>query len=589
MSSPTAKSLLLLAALLPLAAVGAGGTAARPQDEAPAAGEAAPEPGEAFVDTVDVNVVNVEVYVTDKQGNRVTGLTRDEFEIYEDRHRVEITNFYAVEDGLPVREFAALAAAAEPPAPIAAPAPAAPAAGGRPAPPEEQRLNLIVYIDNYNLRPFNRNRVLRELRVFLGEQVRVGDRVMLVSYERSLKIRRPFSTDPQSVASALVELERETGFAASRDGDRRQVMDRIQNARSPSEAVVWARGYAEEVQNDLRFTVDALKEIVNWLSGLPGRKAILYVSDGLPMVPAQELFHAVDALHGAASGAITESLGYDSSRAFQELAAQANANRVTFYTIDAAGLRVDSSIDVENKTAQPISISSIDTHNLQAPLRYVADVTGGVAILNRNKVLPALAQVATDFETYYSLGYPAPEGGRGRYHKVEVKIPGRRGLTVRHREGYRDKTVEARMSDGTMTALRFEIARNPIAARIEFGPADRRDGRNYVVPVEVRIPIANLVLIPRAETHEARLRLFIAARDEAGDSSPVQQVTVPVSIPSAEIESARGEDYVYRIELLMRGGPHLVAVGVRDELASSESFVTRSVAVGGAEAAREGR
>jgi VWFA-related protein len=571
--------------LVPLLLV--GGLAGAQEPEPPAGGEgAAAEPGEVFVDTVDVNVVNVEVYVTDKDGNRVTGLTRDDFEVYEDRRPVTITNFYAVEDGRPVREFPRLETPVEPPEPLPVPGVAA---DGRAAVPEEQRLNLIVYIDNFNIRPFNRNRVLRELRVFLGEEVRVGDRVMLVSYDRSLKILRPFTTDPQAVASALVELERVTGHAAIRDNDRRDVMERIQDAGSPNQALIWARGYAEEVNNDLRFTIDALKELVNWLSGLPGRKAVLYVSDGLPMVPAQELFHAVDALHPAGSGAITESLGFDASRLFQELAAQANANRVTFYTIDAAGLRVDSSIDVQNRTAQPISISSIDTHNLQAPLRYVADATGGMAILNRNRVLPALEQVATDFETYYSLGYPAPEAGRGRYHRIEVKVPGRRGLTVRHRDGYRDKTVEARMTDGTMTVLRFEIARNPIEARLEFGEAIRRRGeQHWVLPVEVRIPIENITLVPRAESHEGRLRLFVAARDAAGDTSPVQQATMPVSIPADAIERARGEDWVYRIELLMRGGPHLVAVGVRDELASSESFVSRSVVVGGGEPAALG-
>ena len=571
--------------LVPLLLV--GGLAGAQEPEPPAGGEgAAAEPGEVFVDTVDVNVVNVEVYVTDKDGNRVSGLTRDDFEVYEDRRPVTITNFYAVEDGRPVREFPRLETPVEPPEPLPVPGVAA---DGRAAVPEEQRLNLIVYIDNFNIRPFNRNRVLRELRVFLGEEVRVGDRVMLVSYDRSLKILRPFTTDPQAVASALVELERVTGHAAIRDNDRRDVMERIQDAGSPNQALIWARSYAEELSNDLRFTVDALKEMVNWLSGLPGRKAVLYVSDGLPMVPAQELFHAVDALHPAGSGAITESLGFDASRLFQELAAQANANRVTFYTIDAAGLRVDSSIDVQNRTAQPISVSSIDTHNVQAPLRYVADATGGVAILNRNRVLPALEQVATDFDTYYSLGYPAPEAGRGRYHRIEVRVPGRRGLTVRHRDGYRDKTVEARMTDGTMTALRFEIARNPIEARLEFGEALRREGeQHWVVPIEVRIPIDNLTLIPRADSHEGRLRLFVAARDAAGDTSPVQQATLPVSIPAADIERARGEDWVYRVELLMRGGPHLVAVGVRDELASSESFVSGNVVVGARPAALEG-
>ena len=52
-----------------------------------------------FVESVDVNVVNVEVYVTDKEGNRVTGLTRDDFVLEVSDRPVAITNFYAVEDG----------------------------------------------------------------------------------------------------------------------------------------------------------------------------------------------------------------------------------------------------------------------------------------------------------------------------------------------------------------------------------------------------------------------------------------------------------------------------------------------------------
>lgn len=594
---PSPPAALALSSLLALAAALAAAPPAPGQAPAaapPASGsqqEAGQQAGgqpEIFVDSVEVSVVNVEVYVTDKQGNRVTGLTKDDFEVFEDRRPVQVTNFYAVENGVPEREFAPLQVTADVPEPIPVPPPAAAAAPAAPEIPEDQRLNLIVYVDNYNLRPYNRNRVLRELRVFLGEQVRVGDRVMLVSYDRSLTIRRPFTTDPQAIGSALVELETMTGHAASRDQDQRDILKRVQDARSPSEALTWARGYAEEIENNLRFSVDALKEMVSWLAGLSGRKAIVYLSDGVPMVPGQEVFHAVDGLHGGQSGAITESLGYDASRLFQELAAQANANRVTFYTIDAAGLRVDSSIDVENQRAQSVSVSSIDTHNVQAPLRYVADATGGLAIMNRNKVLPALEQVASDFQTYYSLGYRAPEAGRGRYHKIEVKVKGR-GLLVRHRDGYRDKTVEARMTDGTVSALRFDLGGNPIRASVTFGQPSPREGRLYAVPVEVRIPIGNMALIPRADTHEARLRLFIAAKDSEGDASPVQQVGVPVTIPSAEVEHARGQNYIYRVELLMRGGEHRVAVGVRDDLAGTESFVTRDLRVGTAAPASVGR
>ena len=64
-----------------------------------------PSAEEVFVGRVEVNVVNVEVYVTDKDGHPVTGLTREDFELYEDGERVEITNFFAVEDGALTRSL----------------------------------------------------------------------------------------------------------------------------------------------------------------------------------------------------------------------------------------------------------------------------------------------------------------------------------------------------------------------------------------------------------------------------------------------------------------------------------------------------
>ena len=58
--------------------------------------------GSTFVDRVDVHIVNVEVFVTDKKGRSVPGLTVDDFEIYENGRPHEITNFYAIEEGRPV-------------------------------------------------------------------------------------------------------------------------------------------------------------------------------------------------------------------------------------------------------------------------------------------------------------------------------------------------------------------------------------------------------------------------------------------------------------------------------------------------------
>ena len=193
--------------------------AARTEDQEAYEPSAAPDDLQVFVDTVNVQVVNVDVYVTDKKGNRVTGLTRDDFELYEDRRPVKITNFYAVEGGRPLE------------GPTVSALPTGATAAPQPLPyeprlaedvPADQRLFLVVYVDNFNIHPANRNRVMQDLGYFLSTEVKPGDEVMLVSYDRSLKVRRPFTADPAVVARSLEELERLTGHASSRDDERRQ-------------------------------------------------------------------------------------------------------------------------------------------------------------------------------------------------------------------------------------------------------------------------------------------------------------------------------------------------------------------------------
>ena len=545
-----------------------------------------PEAGdfETFIDVVDVRVVNVDVYVTDKKGNRVTGLTRDDFELIEDRRPVEITNFYAVEDDVPVDRVASTAITdldtpdAAPPTPIErAPVPA------------DQRLFLIVYIDNFNIHPIHRNRVVGELGYFLTKELDSEDQVMLVTYDRSLNVRRPFTADPALVARSLDEVVRLTGHQATRLDERRQALERIADSRSEAQAVAQARLYAESVENDLRFSLGALKEMVGYLAGLPGRKAVLYVSDGIPMVPGQDVFQSIAGKYGATSG-LMDSFHYDASREFDQLANLANANRVTFYTIDAAGLRLASTFAAENSNPTAgLQVDSAYNSNMQSPLRFLADTTGGTAVINTNRILGRMEQIADDFDTYYSLGYSPQRAGTGRYHRIQVKVKGRRDLVVRHREGYRDKTVEAQMVDTTISSLQFGFVDNPLDVKVGFGDANKRDGRYYVVPVEVDIPLGEVVLVPRAGSHEGRVRLFIAARDQDGDSSPVQQVPVQISIPDDDVERAKEQSYRYTVPLLMRSGPHQVAVGVRDEVAAKESYVVSTVDVGPpAGAARRG-
>jgi len=541
---------------------------------------------EPFVDIVNVSVVNVDVTVTDKQGRPVTGLKKEDFQLFENGRPVEITNFYAVNEGKPTtppEEVAAMPA----PAPSApgAPAPLAPHELEKVKTPAEQRLSLVVYIDNFNLEPFHRNRVMRELRAFIGQKLGKDDQLMLVTYDRELHIRHPFTSDPSLIASTMLDLEKISAQGVHAVSERRDTLQKIEDSQTVAEAEGYARTYAQSSYNDLSFSIDALKKIVDSLAGMPGRKAVVYVSDGLQMIAGQDVFYAVQSKYGEQSTSLTQTLEFDVSRRLTELAAQANANRITFYTIDAAGLRTYESVSAENKGPGPSSpgisqlVDSVHISNLQSPLQMLAEKTGGVAIINTNVVTPKLDEIARDLNTYYSLGYTPAHFGDGRYYKLEVKVKNRKDLVVRHREGYRDKSTDARMSDGTLAALNFPFEDNPLGVTVEFGqPRPREDGL-FLVPVMVRIPIGRLVLVPREKTEDARVRLFIAALDSDGRTSDVQQTPVPISIPKADVTTAQGKQFVYSVTLLMRDGDQRVAVGVRDDVAAQASFVSRGVRI----------
>ncbi|HEY2293526.1 MAG TPA: VWA domain-containing protein [Thermoanaerobaculia bacterium] len=584
----TACGLLLVAGSLAGPALAAPPAKPAP---APATAKLAPtastaKADEPFVETVNVGVVNVDVYVTDKKGNPVTGLSKNDFQLLENGRPVEITNFYAVNDGKAVTPLTPIEVAATAPAPGAPPSSAE---MEKVQTPEDQRLRLIVYIDNYNLVPFHRNRVMRELRAFLGQKLGRDDQMMLATYDRELHIRHGFTSDPSLIAAGLLDIEKISAQGVHAESDRRDVLQKIADSKSVTEAETYAHSYAENTFNDLSFSLDSLKKMIDALSGMPGRKAVVYVSDGLPMIAGEDVFYAIQGKYGEQTTSMTSTLTYNVARRLDEMTAQANANRVTFYTIDAAGLRSYDSNSAENQGtgagAPGMSqlVDSVRISNLQSTLQTLAEKTGGFAILNTNDATPKLERVASDFKTYYSLGYTPPHFGDGRYYKIEVKVKSRKDLQVRHREGYRDKSIETLMSDGTLAALNFPFEQNPLGITLEFGQPRPRDDGFYLVPVLVRIPIGKLALIPheQTQTEDARVRLFIAALDSAGATSEVQQAPVPISIPAKDVQVAQKKQYVYSVTLLMRPGEQRVSIGVRDDVGAQACFLSRSLRVGG--------
>lgn len=582
---------------------------------APALAAAPPAPP-SFGETVEVNVVNVDVYVTDKNGHRVTGLKKGDFEVLEDGKTMAVSNFVEISRG-------SSPAAAVPGAPAAKgisepSAPAQPSAPAEAADPERQ-LSLLVFVDDLHIRPQNRTRAVEQIRKFLAQSVRPGDRVMLATYDNNLRVRQPFTGDREAVDATLREIERLPVYGQQEDSARRQAYQTMLtlNQLNPcgAEIIKPVEGYADQTRADALRTVGALTVMINSLSGVPGHKALLFVSDGISITPGEELFEAASAVCGGSPAAGIATQGdspagiakngdggakyspqqaaldaqkYSVAKQFEDLAAHASANRVTFYTLQASGLRgtsagADSDLN-ERLLSSPI-IQQIQTTNLKGSLTALAVDTGGRAMLDANDFLPELARMQEDFESYYSLGYTPAHSGDRRDHKIEVKLK-RPGLRARYRQTYRDKPVLEKMADRTLAALFHGFEENPLDVQIEIGdPTPAGDGQ-YAVPVRLRIPLFKLAILNQQETYQGKLRLLVVTRDDNGGTSPVRQVSVPLNIPRKEVLSALGQYYLYTLTLKMKPGSQHVAVAVRDEIAAATSYLTRPVKVEAVAASR---
>jgi VWFA-related protein len=560
----------------------------------------------SFGETVEVSVVNVEVYITDKTGHRVRDLKKEDFTVFEDGRKLDLVNFAAVDRQTPPAPASAPGAAIPAPAPSVTTPPVDP----------ESILSLVVFVDNVHLLPEHRTRAVEQIRQFLRQNVRLGDRVMLATLDINLRNRLAFTADPEKIDGALRDAESLPSYGQQEEQGRRTAYETMVNLYELSgacsrEVITPVESFAQQTQADALRTVGALRLTVSALSGVPGRKALLFVSDGVPVTPGEELYQAAydlcsgkmaqlgyklpqasksdgDLARYDFSQTALDAQKYSVAKKFEDLAAQASANGVTFYTLQASGLRGSASSDASHGPAksllQDIDIQQIQTENLRGSLNALAVDTGGRAVFDANDLLPELAHMQEDFDSYYSLGYSPGHAGDAKVHKVTVKVS-RPGLQVRYRPSYRDKPALERMMDRTFAALLHGIEDNPLEIAVEVGDATPADKGELAVPIRLKIPLFKLAILNQQGAYVGRLRVLVAVRDEVGGITPPRQVEVPLNIPRKEVLNALGQYYLYTLTLRMKPGAQHVAVAVRDELGAVTSYLSRPVTVAAAVAA----
>jgi VWFA-related protein len=469
MASTYSKSLLACFAMLIVA------PRMNPQTATPGASSAPPTPPvqaqeqkpspvyeSATVLKSITRLVVVDVVVTDKNG-AVMDLGRDDFTVLEDgkEQKVRVFNFQ------------------KPTVNVTAGAPMVP-----PKLPENVYSNVarysassalnVVLLDalNTNLphQAYVRDQMIRYL-----EKMPEGQPVAVYTLGTKLTLLQDFTNDPAVLKNVVKELKGKISPLQDNPtgGAETELLPGgwADSGMVPAQMLGAMQRFEQErvgFQTDLRvtYTVNALNSIARSLSGYPGRKNLIWISEAFPLSVDPNMELTGDVFAG------TRNYGAQIAEAADALIDA----QIAMYPIDARGLVSPSVFDASNsgrdkfgrslgrggRFGRAISNESAQLQNVHGTMQEIADRTGGRAFYNTNGIDAAIRKSIEDGSTYYTLAYyPENKNWNGKFRKIQVKV-NRSGVKARHRMGYYAVDPQSFADQGQKRQMAaFELALNP--------------------------------------------------------------------------------------------------------------------------------
>jgi VWFA-related protein len=524
-------------------------------------------------DSAAVTAIVVDVIVRDRQGNPVRDLKAEDFGIFEDGVFQDIGSFTAIASGA----APSTPASAKPTAGAAAvPAPAAP------APPAKPEVLALVFD---RLSGEARNLAYKAAMSYVGEGKVANNIIAVFGVDLALVLHQPFTRDADLIRKAVTTAG---GRASSQFANTRAEQRAAAEAQARAGAAMPAPGaggpgsptvnagsaaegeFAQMALDSLESfqalerdqqgyaTSNSLLAIVSALRSVPGRKSLVFFSEGLSIPPnvQAQFISVIDA---------------------------ANRANVSIYPMDAAGLRTEGMLE-ETKSGVGVATEralsrdptrdpegrpmTMALENNEALLRadphsglgLLADQTGGFLIANTNNLRAGFSTIDADMRNYYVLTY-TPKNTRfdGRFRNIEVKVR-RPDVRVRSRKGY----FAVRAPAGA-PVLGYEA---PALAILEQSPvpnafparalALRFPDRNRpgLAPVVVSVPTAGVTFKPAEDkkTYTSDLTVLVRFRDDAGQTLEKMSQRYQLQGPIEQMpQASKGEVLFYREPVLPPG------------------------------------
>jgi VWFA-related protein len=573
-----------------LALVSLGGSAppATAESPQPASGTADEL---AFGEVVEIQLVNVDLWVSDRRGQPVAGLTASDFEVLEDGQPVEVTHFDEIRSQSPLAR--AEGATSSPPAVPATPG------GGFEAP----GAHLVLYFDEARLAPNGRKRLVADLREFVASGAVPAAQTLILRQTDLLSIEAPFGSTAAELDEALARLTPPLPLGALTAQELRLAVRRLQDLWTEAQsrpsggaggsvgpaacqffvprAVPEVERAAERTTRRSFTTLDHLTSVASFLSGLPGVKTVVYLGNGLETQPGAGLMAFVEDLCPGSNETTSFALvNRELSESMRTLTRHANTNQVTIYAPQTGGLQTSFLGLAEQESVDFRGSRRFETvlrNNARGGLSYLAGETGGRAIFDTNRFGAEFAQIGREMSNYYSLAYEPPHGGDGREHRIEIRIDADANFRVRHRRGYRDKNTGARMAERLEGALFLGLVSNPLGARLGAGDLSDSGGGSFTLPLHVLVPIESMTFLdppPGGEAKAmARLDVLAVARDSRGRESAVRERVFRVERPPGGDEGLA--NLVLTLELDRT--EYTIGVAIRDLSSGETAYISTSV------------
>ncbi len=354
-----------------------------------------------------------------------------------------------------------------------------------------------------------------------------------------------------------------------------------------------------------RPTLGALQALAQQLGTLPGRKSVVYFSEGLPLtaVGKQQLLATINAANRSNVGiyvidvtGLSMASRAEAGRQMLAAAAQAGANNVGPQSAGStAGLGIPGGVAAVSMTPAGLvssaqvkagdRIEDINTSDSQGSLIELSKSTGGSYIGDSNDLRKQARRLIEDLAVYYEATFQ-PENPKydGSFHPLAVKMQ-RKGLTVQARNGY------LALPPGTPPDVQpFEVglvkslSETELPKQLDFHTDVCRfgkEGPGVTASLVVELPLSQLEFREdgNSKTFEVHPKILAMLRNESGQV--VKRFSQDLAYHGASQAMAHMRDGVYTFQRSFTAAPgtYILEVAITDGLGEKTGAVRSTIKI----------